>query len=52
MTLDPRHDLFKDPPELREDGFERVAMNAGNTVDLLDPPTSVFLHAVAGGVPI
>jgi len=27
-------------------------MNAGNAVDLLDPTTGVFVHAVAGGGPI
>lgn len=28
------------------------SMNAGNAVDLLDPTTGVFVHAVAGGGPI
>ncbi len=27
-------------------------MNAGNAIDLFDPTTGVFVHAVAGGGPI
>ena len=38
--------------EHRQDGLEGITMNAGNAIDLFDPATGVFVHAVAGGRPI